>query len=568
MSEHVFAEERVELEQLRMHHHPHSGVASGGSPDGWHNVGPVPGHQLLKFTFLLKLRNLDQLQEKLMQVSQPDSPLYGQYWTRDQVNGLVAPAPASRKAVLDWVLQYPTVQVLSNGLAVDNGMIQVRMEAQVAEIMLQTRFHFFRQEETDKVVARASNFRYSVPQSLAQHLEMVAGVVRLPQLSRMHLDHEFAAVQEQAAAATVLTTPELIRRLYNVTIAPEEPRNLQAIVSFLDQFVNFSDLDQFLAQFDPPVRPVEKTIGPNDVSKPGVEAALDIQYLMGITHNIRTWIWSTAGLNEFNQEPFMEWLHNVTSSPEIPYVFSISYQDLEDTLGAEYMRRVDVEFQKLGLRGVTLFTGSGDWGVGNLTAADGSCFRFRSDFPSSSPHIISAGATFVVDETLREHGVTFSSGGFSDVFPRPSWQEKAVSNFLLRTKTPTRFFNPNGRGFPDVAAVGTLFQVVVNGRVQNVGGTSASTPTIASLLSMINSYRLKAGKPVLGFANPFLYAMWEKNFSAFQDITVGNNKFGVCPGFDCTTGWDPMTGVGVPNWAVLNFSSLDPEIFPHLPDTH
>ena len=46
------------------------------------------------------------------------------------------------------MLQYPTVQVLSNGLAVDNGMIQVRMEAQVAEIMLQTRFHFFRQEET------------------------------------------------------------------------------------------------------------------------------------------------------------------------------------------------------------------------------------------------------------------------------------------------------------------------------------------------------------------------------------------------------------------------------------
>ena len=61
---------------------------------------------------------------------------------------------------------------------------------------------------------------------------------------------------------------------------------------------------------------LSQTIGPNDVSKPGVEAALDIQYLMGITHNIRTWIWSTAGLNEFNQEPFMEWLHNVTSSPE------------------------------------------------------------------------------------------------------------------------------------------------------------------------------------------------------------------------------------------------------------
>ena len=47
-------------------------------------------------------------------------------------------------------------------------------------------------------------------------------------------------------------------------------------------------------------------------------------------------------------------------------------------------------------------------------------------------------------------------------------------------------------------------QVYVHGAVQSVGGTSASSPSFAGMVSLINEARFKAGKPQMGFLNPFL----------------------------------------------------------------
>ena len=82
-----------------------------------------------------------------------------------------------------------------------------------------------------------------------------------------------------------------------------------------------------------------------------------------------------------------------------------------------------MEFAKLGLMGATVVTGSGDWGVGCSGSG-----RFRPDFPSSSPYIVSTGATTLAGDGSAadaEVGVTFSSGGFSDHFPMPAMQRDA-----------------------------------------------------------------------------------------------------------------------------------------------
>ena len=70
---------------------------------------------------------------------------------------------------------------------------------------------------------------------------------------------------------------------------------------------------------------------------------------------------------------------------------------------------------------------------------------------------------------------------------------------------------------------------------------SASTPTVAALFSLINSQRLTAKKPALGFVLPFLYSAWEQDVGAYQDITSGNNKYGPCQGFDAISGWDAVS---------------------------
>jgi len=49
------------------------------------------------------------------------------------------------------------------------------------------------------------------------------------------------------------------------------------------------------------------------------------------------------------------------------------------------------------------------------------------------------------------------------------------------------------------------------------GGTSASTPIVAAVISRINEERMNAGKGPIGFLNPSLYA----NPEMFNDITSG-----------------------------------------------
>ena len=82
-----------------------------------------------------------------------------------------------------------------------------------------------------------------------------------------------------------------------------------------------------------------------------------------------------------------------------------------------------------------------------------------------------------------------------------------------------------------------------SGRVLAVGGTSASAPCFAAVVSLLNEHRLQNGKKQLGYLNPFLY----KNIAAFTDITKGTNAIGrgngpIKYGFNATKGWDPATG--------------------------
>ena len=79
------------------------------------------------------------------------------------------------------------------------------------------------------------------------------------------------------------------------------------------------------------------------------------------------------------------------------------------------------------------------------------------------------------------------------------------------------------------------------------------------MLSLINSERLAAGKPTLGWANPFVYhaalastrRSAESESAAFHDVTQGSNPYGACQGFQAAPGWDPMTGLGSPNFTAL-----------------
>ena len=139
----------------------------------------------------------------------------------------------------------------------------------------------------------------------------------------------------------------------------------------------------------------------------------------------------------------------------------------------------------------------------------------------------------------------------------PALRDPSASDLVYRCrylKQPNlpsqQYWNASGRAIPDVAALGTNYQVVAGGKgnVDSVSGTSASTPVFAALIALVNEQRQKDGKPSLGFLNPALYQLGSVGF----DVVSGSNKASGCAaGFPATVGWDAVTGLGTPLLASL-----------------
>jgi tripeptidyl-peptidase-1 len=255
-------------------------------------------------------------------------------------------------------------------------------------------------------------------------------------------------------------------------------------------------------------------------------------------------------------------LNNETT---LPWVHSISYGEQVASAypTAVYQERLDVEFQKIGSRGITIIFASGDSGAGCAKGSGCAC-SLSPAFPATSTYVTAIGATkFLSGNSGPEGAVSafLSGGGFANgVFPTLSYQQNAVSAYFQNSVKfpPDCSYNKSGRGTPDASSLGDIhFQVYQGGHVTSVGGTSAAAPTFAAVITLLNDIRLHAGKPTLGYLNQWIYQTASSNPSAFFDVTVGGNSKLLCcglttlGGFECTPGWDPVTGVGTPNFEVL-----------------
>ena len=105
-------------------------------------------------------------------------------------------------------------------------------------------------------------------------------------------------------------------------------------------------------------------------------------------------------------------------------------------------------------------------------------------------------------------------------------------------------FNFGGRGFPDVSANAANYVTAIDGQFMTVRGTSASAPVFASIITKINDVRLSIGKRPVGFLNFVLYA----NSHVMNDIVCGSNYGCGVEALKAVKGWDPVTGLGTPDY--------------------
>jgi tripeptidyl-peptidase-1 len=237
---------------------------------------------------------------------------------------------------------------------------------------------------------------------------------------------------------------------------------------------------------------------------------------------------------------------------DIPQVISTSYGDDEQTVSLAYATEVCNKYAQFGARGVSLLYASGDYGVG----ADGTCLsndglnttEFLPSFPNDCPYVTNVGATANYPEVAAydpRFEIPFTSGaGFSNYFAMPAWQKKAVEAYIASLDGEyDGLYNKSGRAYPDIAALGQIYATVWNGTVIQVDGTSAATPAAAGVLTLVNDALIAAGKPTLGFINPWLYTYGHK---AFTDVVSGSSAGCNTSGFPAQVGWDAVTGWGTP----------------------
>ncbi|XP_008282245.1 tripeptidyl-peptidase 1 [Stegastes partitus] len=520
-------------------------------PQDWTRVGRVDPTEQLELTFALKQQNVHLLEEKLRLVSDPDSAQYGKHLSLEEVAALVRPSELTQKVVRHWLHSHG----ITNCLTVRTwDFLQCTMTAEAAETLLPgSRFHRYIRDGHSIVRSSAP---YSVHDDVHQHLDFVGGLHRLPPKG------QDLGQKPHKEGLHLGVTPAILRTRYNLTAADvgSNQNNSQAVAQFLEQYYHPADLAEFMNMFGGTFQhmsQVDRVVGTQGAGKAGLEASLDVEYIMSTGANISTWVFTNPGRHE-SQEPFLQWMVLLSNMSDLPWVHTISYGDDEDSLSTAYMMRINTEFMKAGVRGISLLFASGDSGAGcrHMGKEQNS---FRPSFPASSPYVTTVGGTSFKNPFKVTYEVTdyISGGGFSNVFDMPDYQASAVKGYLKTveaTLPPKSYFNTSGRAYPDMAALSDNYWVVTNRvPIPWVSGTSASTPVVGGMLSLINGQRLLKGLSSLGFLNPRLYKL---KGQALFDVTEGCHLSCLDEqvqgkGFCAAPSWDPVTGWGTPNYPAL-----------------
>ncbi|KAI0321292.1 family S53 protease [Amylostereum chailletii] len=531
-----------------------------GVPDGFRNDGAAPGSTVLTLRLGLAQNNIEGLQAALMDVSTPSSANYGKHLSKDEVNAYVAPKQGTVDAVQAWLSNNG---LNSTSLSPAGDWLGFQTTVEQANALLDANFLTFTHQATGKTITRTLS--YSIPASLKEHLNFVHPTVTFTSPSGSGLPLVFTpltAAQKSGlttnaapASCDIAITPECVQDIYGIPSTPATSSSNELGVSgFIEQYANQADLANFLQQFRPDLpdsttfslQTIDDGQNPQDPDDAGIEANLDTQYTVGIASGVPT-VFISVGEDTQDGDlgGFLDIINFLLGEDSPPNVLTTSYGFNEDEISAALATQLCNAYAQLGARGTSILFASGDGGVSG--GQSGSCTTFVPTFPSGCPFLTTVGATQYVNNA--ETSASFSSGGFSNYFSTPSYQSDAVAAYLntLGT-TDSGLYNASGRAFPDVAALGVNVTIVLGGETGTVDGTSCSSPIFSSVVALLNGQLIAAGKSPLGFLNPFLYST---GASALNDITTGDNPGCGTNGFPAAAGWDPVTGLGTPNFAKL-----------------
>jgi subtilase family serine protease len=358
-----------------------------------------------------------------------------------------------------------------------------------------------------------------------------------------------------AAGTPVPLTAVQVASLYNFPAGTDGTGQTIAIIELGGGYTE-EDLNTYFSGLGlavPSVTAVGVDGGSNSPGQPADgEVELDIMVAGAVAPKAAQMVYFAANTDQGFINAIAQAVH--TSPP--PIVVSISWGQSEDQWSAQSRTSMDTVFADAAALGVTVTVAAGDNGSSD---DPNSTSGVHCDFPASSPHVLACGGTQLVGD-LNTNTITSEvvwnelannegagGGGVSDVFPLPSWQANVGVPTIAGSST-------TGRGVPDVAGNAdpvTGYLVVVDGKEQPIGGTSAVAPLWAGLIARL----AQASGKRFGLFQPLIYSGVAVGTAAagFNDITQGNNG-----AYSAGPGWDATTGLGSANGQALLAHITDP----------
>ncbi|KAJ7035447.1 family S53 protease-like protein [Mycena alexandri] len=525
---------------------------------GFVSTGPAPSDGELTLRIALNPNNIAGLESELYAVSDPSSARYGQHLTPEDVAEYVKPSSDALSAITSWL---QTNKISATAISPAGDVLEFKIPVSQANSLFNTEFSVFTHSATDETTIRT--LQYSLPVELSAVVAYVHPTTTFSRPFAVPKPQPLPSNSKRDTDPTCadITTISCVQGEYGIpTTSATQTNNVLGVSGYDNEFANFNDLKQFLAEYRPDLPAttkfdVELLDGGSNTQVTGfagVEASLDIQYTVGVATGVPVKFISVGPLNNDTVSGFLDQINALISDPSRPTVLTTSYGFDEEDLTLPVAQGLCNAYAQLGALGTSILFSSGDGGVGGN---EFECTTFVPTAPSTCPWVTSVGSSQTILENFTKNnfseiGAAFSSGGFSNYFEAPEYQKGDVDAYISSLgDTYSGLFNTTGRGFPDVSAEGVNFVVVAGNETGLVSGTSASSPVFASVIALLNDELIAAGKSPLGFLNPFLYSPAGR--AALNDVSDGKNPGCGTSGFNATVGWDPVTGLGSPNYPKL-----------------
>jgi subtilase family serine protease len=340
-----------------------------------------------------------------------------------------------------------------------------------------------------------------------------------------------------------------------------------------------------------PAPPTSNGTGLEDAFGWSVETSLDVEWAHATAPRANILLVETPTAEVLGVQGFQQLMNDeqYVIDHHLADVISQSFGAGEATFasGVAALQNLRQPFVDAQANHVTVLASTGDFGTANPLkepVKNPDTIPYPSvGWPASDPLVTAVGGTYLCTDALtgtsvdsvsppstcqnnpgvREIGWIDSGGGYSILFPRPSFQSTfPPGSTYVGSSVGAPGPNSNMRGIPDIAYQASSRTGVLvydtrppvagaSGGWFIVGGTSSGTPQWAGLVAIADQM---AGRD-LGYINPGLYSVANNpaEYAAdFHDVTVGCNQIvASIPGYCASTGWDAVTGLGTPDAAHL-----------------